>query len=212
MLKRTIVTLLASLALAHAGELHQAARACDADRMRQLLSQDPALNETDEGGKTPLHVAIDSRQRACVRLLLAAGADRLAPDRQGRTAFDAARSIGEARDRADILLLVSYSGRDVLRDQKGPAPWSLEYSVTKRQPDVTKMLLALGADPNAAGSTGATPLAEAALRGDLESVRALLARARGQTPSVRRAPSRSTMPPWATTPRSFGNSPGKGRK
>jgi hypothetical protein len=34
---RTIVTLLVSLALAHAGELHQAARVCDQERMRQLL-------------------------------------------------------------------------------------------------------------------------------------------------------------------------------
>ena len=65
---RTIITLLASLALTHAGELHQAARVCDADRMRQLLSRHQSLNETDESGMTPLHIAIDSRQpeRMCV--------------------------------------------------------------------------------------------------------------------------------------------------
>ena len=47
---RTIVTLLASLALTQAGELHQVARVCDADRMQQLLSRRPALNETDKNG------------------------------------------------------------------------------------------------------------------------------------------------------------------
>src|SRR5215471_5912747 len=134
---RTIVPLLASLALAHAGELHQTARVCDADRMRQLLSRHPSLNETDEDGMTPLHVAIDSRQIACVRLLLEAGADRKALDRQGRTAFDAAVKIPDMQDRAAILLLVWNSGQE----PRGPMPWSLEYSVTRRQTNVTKMLV-----------------------------------------------------------------------
>jgi ankyrin repeat protein len=44
-----------------------------------------------------------------------------------------------------------------------------------RQTNVTKMLLALGADPNATGTEGTTPLADAALKGDLDGVRALLA-------------------------------------
>lgn len=80
---RKIIALLASFALAQAGELHQAARMCDADRMRQLLSRHPSLNETDENGMTPLHIAIDSRRPACVGLLLEAGADRKARDRAG---------------------------------------------------------------------------------------------------------------------------------
>lgn len=97
---RTVVTLLASLAMAHSGELHQAARACDENRMRQLLSRHPSLNETDENGLTPLHIAIDSRQTACVGLLLEAGADRKVRDGQGRTAFDAAGKIADVQDRA----------------------------------------------------------------------------------------------------------------
>jgi len=42
------------------------------------------------------------------------------------------------------------------------------------QTDVTKMLLALGADPNAIGTGGTTPLTEAAFKGDLDGVRVLL--------------------------------------
>ncbi len=76
-----IVGLLVSLAFAQAGELHQAARVCEPDRMRQVLSRHPSLNETDENGMTPLHIVIDSRQTACVGLLLEAGADRTARDR-----------------------------------------------------------------------------------------------------------------------------------
>ena len=172
---RTIVTLLASLALAHAGELHQAARTCDADRMRQLLSLHPPLNETDENGMTALHIAIDARQKACVWLLLEAGANRKASDRQGRTALDAADQIADPRDRSRIAYMLKNFGPEMVRERMEPMPWSLEYSVTHRQTDVTKMLLAMGADPNASGRGGTTPLADAALKGDLEGVRALLA-------------------------------------
>jgi ankyrin repeat protein len=176
---RTIVTLLASLALAHAGELHQAARVCDADRMRQLLSRHPSLNETDENGMTPLHIGIDSRQKACVSLLLEAGADRKARDRQGRTAFDAADKIADLRDRTLIVYMLRNFGQKMPREPMGPMPWSLEYSVMRRQTNVTKMLLALGADPNATSTEGTTPLADAALKGDLDGVRALLAHGAG---------------------------------
>ncbi|MGH9630041.1 MAG: ankyrin repeat domain-containing protein [Bryobacteraceae bacterium] len=178
------LTLLASLALAHAGELHQAARVCDEDRMRQLLSRHPSLNETDENGMTPLHIAIDSRQTACVSLLLEAGADRKARDGQGRTAFDAAEKIADPLDRAAILLHLTWNSRpdpraskrhEMPREPAGPPPWSLEYSVMHRQTNVTKMLLAMGADPNATGTGGTTPLADAALKGDPDGVRALLA-------------------------------------
>jgi ankyrin repeat protein len=182
---RTIITLLASVALTHAGELHQAARVCDADRMRQLLSRHPSLNETDgrrpslnetdENGMTPLHIAIDSRKKACVGLLLEAGADRKARDRQGRSAFDASAQIVEPTDRWAIDYMLKTFGPKAPGEPKGPMPWSLEYEAMHRQTNVTKMMLALGADPNAAGTGGSTPLADAALKGDPDTVRALLA-------------------------------------
>src|SRR5580704_14824566 len=140
---RTIIALLASLALAHAGELHQAARVCDADRMRQLLLQHPSLNETDENGMTPLHIAIDSRRKACVWLLLEAGADRNARDRQGRTPFDAAEKISDPLDRAATVYMLRNFSLEMPRERTGPMPWSLEYSAMQRQTNVTKMLLAM---------------------------------------------------------------------
>src|SRR5499433_2324178 len=54
-------------------------------------------------------------------------------------------------------------------------PWSLEYTAMHRKSNVMKMLLEMGADPNATGTGGTTPLADAALKGDLDGVRLLLA-------------------------------------
>ena len=172
---RMTVTLLASFALVHAGELHEAARVCDADRMRQLLSRRPSLNETDENGMAPLHIAVVSHQKACVWLLLEAGADRTARDLQGRTPIDAAGKIADPLDRTTTVYMLRNFSLQRPRERAEPKPWSLEYSVMRRQTNVTKMLLALGADPNATGARGTTPLADAALKGDLDGVRALLA-------------------------------------
>lgn len=57
----------------------------------------------------------------------------------------------------------------------------LHLAARNRRPDLVALLLARGADPNvqiAKGSAGegATPLIEAAVSGDIESVRALIAR------------------------------------
>ena len=143
--------------------------------MRQLLSRHPPLNQTDEDGLTALHIAIDSRQIDCAGLLLQAGADRLARDRKGRTAFDAADKIADLRDRANILFYLGRdSGQKMPQEPTGPMPWSLEYSVMRRQTGVTKMLLELGVDPNTTGTQGRTALADAAFKGNVDGVRLLL--------------------------------------
>ena len=162
-------------AAAQAGALHEAARICFADRMRELLARNPSVNERDERGRTPLHVAIDGQQIACVALLLEAGADREARDGKGRTAYGAAAQLTDSRARATIrLYLDRKSGPKVAQAATGAMPWSLEYAVLHRQTEVTKMLLEMGSDPNALGASGTTPLADAALKGDLEGVRLLL--------------------------------------
>ena len=107
-----------------------------------------------------------------MKALIDAGADRKLRDRQGRTAFDAAAQAADWR----IDQMLGNFGPATPREPKEPMPWSLEYSVIRRQTDVTKMLLAMGADPNTTGKGVTTPLADAALKGDLEVVRALLAR------------------------------------
>jgi hypothetical protein len=125
-LMRAIIPLLASFALAHGGELHQAARVCDADRMRQLLARHPPLNDADDAGMTPLLIAVDSRQTACGGLLLEAGADHMARDRRGRNAFDAALRIPDLEDMRTISILLWTSNQKKPGGPTGPMPWSLE--------------------------------------------------------------------------------------
>ena len=160
------------LLLLQAGELHQAALDCKVDRMKEMLAKNPPLHELDNSGRTALHIAIDSRQVACVSLLLVAGADPKTADRQGRTAYDAAEKAGDLRIRFALKTLAQKPGGGM----QGPVPWSLESSVGTKQSDVTKMLLTMGVDPNQVGKNGISPLAEASLKGDLETVRALIAR------------------------------------
>jgi hypothetical protein len=141
---RTIIALLASLVFAHAGELHQAVRVCDPDRMRQLLSWHPSLSELDENGMTPLNIAVDSRQTSCVRLLLEAGADPMLRDRRGRNAFEAALRIPDPRDLKTISVLLWNANQKKPGGPAGPMPWSLEYTAMRGQTDVANMLLAMG--------------------------------------------------------------------
>lgn len=177
----TVLVLLAFASVTPAAELHQAARSCDPGHMRELLSRHPALNEADEEGLTPLHVAIETRQTACVSLLLAAGADPQVRDRRGRTASDAAfQQLPDLTDPKAVeewrvlVALVWKANQEKSKVPAGPMPWSLEYTANHSQAEATKMLLQLGANPNAAGTKGIAPLADAALKGDLEGVRILL--------------------------------------
>lgn len=162
-----------------AAGLHDAVSPCREDHVRRILAQQPALNTWNGDGLTPLHVAIDAGQLLCVRLLLEAGADRQLRDRQGRTALDAADKVTDRQTRGTLRLYlhtVRPPSADTVPEAAQPIKWSLEEAVRRRQPEVLKMFLSLGADPNQLGEKGTTPLSDAALNGDLPTVRVLLER------------------------------------
>ena len=76
------------VALVHAGS-YQA--------LREMVNrQEVSLDQTDEVLNTPLHVAVATRQHNMAVMLLNQGASIDRKDREGRTALQLARSLGEA--------------------------------------------------------------------------------------------------------------------
>ena len=74
---------------------------------------------------------------------------------------------------AIALLSISIVWSSILWGQQ-VAPGALEYAVMHRQSFVVGRLLRQGADPNQIGSGGSTPIADAALKADVDIVQVLL--------------------------------------
>ena len=62
----------------------------------ELLARAPGLAVATRDGLTPLHAAVRAKSLPLAQLLLRAGADARALDRQGRTAAEAAAAAGAA--------------------------------------------------------------------------------------------------------------------
>jgi len=61
-----------------------------------LLTRGAEPSPADSGGSTPLHTAAGHGNVAIIERLLAAGADRAALNRDGKTPADIARQYGKA--------------------------------------------------------------------------------------------------------------------
>jgi Ankyrin repeats (many copies)/Ankyrin repeats (3 copies) len=154
--------------------------------------------------ETPLIKAIENRDAAKVRKLIARGANINATDKDGNTALQEAASEGDEK----ITRLLLDSGAEVTARRKGPinydaldyAAWTgngstvqellsagarvndptdsgwtpLMIAILYGHPDVVEALLAGGADVNARTPTGWTALKEAQFRGDQENAQRLI--------------------------------------
>jgi ankyrin repeat protein len=75
----------------------------------------------------------------------------------------------------DLKCIQGSIARGALADEEGPdQETALHYAALHNKVDMIKMLLSLGADPNAFDADGNTPLIIAAQLGHMESVKALL--------------------------------------
>lgn len=180
-----------------AGDLFAAVKAGDEAAVARILDADPSLlGARTETGESPLLIAAYHRQGRVAHLLLARGAtvDIFEACAVGQVARveDHLRRMPDlvnahAPDGFTPLTLASYFGHEeVVRrllvlgaqvdlaatNAMGVAP--LHAAVAGRHEAVTGLLLAAGANPNAASHGGWRPVAQAAAHGDLGILKSLL--------------------------------------
>jgi len=143
--------------------LHRAARRGDRRMVALLLHHQARVDARTNSQLTALHLGV--RSEAVVRLLLDHGADVTAVDGLGQPALMSAVVMGTP---ATVRLLLDF-GSPTAQD-------ALRYAAMGRSAEIVDVLASHGADVNAVGEGGLTPLHYAAWRGGVRVVEALLER------------------------------------
>ena len=141
------------------------------EAVRVLLAAGADARAASSSGATALHWAVSSLDKT--RALLAAGADVNAVTQLGRSPLLVASS---GHGMSDVVQLLLSKGAKVdAPDPAGITPLIAALSVDDRQ--TARLLLAAGADVHSVARIGttATPLIAAAYRGNVDTIRTLLA-------------------------------------
>ena len=123
-----------------------------------------------DNGYTPLQIAADRAYKPAAELLLKAGADVNAVNKDGWVALCLA-VMQKHLEMAQLLL--AHNADPNARDKDGQTP--LYHAVMDGQREMAELLLANKADPNAKDKNGETPLHVAVSRGQKEIAELLLA-------------------------------------
>ncbi len=176
--------------------LHEAAWAGDLELVKLRISQKAPVNQVDERGYTPLHLAAASgKNPKIIQALLKAGADVTLKDRRGRTAEQVLKNkkaltyfkeANAVRDR-ELMLIAAIDSNNKESAQKllseGVSPNSyakdgitpaLMYAIEKKRPLIIKALIQSGANPNCKNANGYSALHIAAGHGDRDTLKVML--------------------------------------
>ncbi|MES3001246.1 MAG: ankyrin repeat domain-containing protein [Pseudomonadota bacterium] len=122
-------------------------------QLKDFIARGAPLKGIDPSGDTPLMAAVRSTNAEAVRLLLAAGSNPDARDRQGLTPLHVLARYGGAEHQAQLAsarLLVAAKANVSLRDAEGKTP--LHDAVSRKFGSLTRILVDSGADVNAEAS------------------------------------------------------------
>jgi len=152
--------------------LHWAVLMEQAEIASELISRGAGVNTTLPNGYTPLHDAAYWGKRNMVQLLISHGADLYVIDKQGKVPLDLATEQGhreiipllkplhKAVENGDLNQVVDMARKIPkslhMKDEKGWYP--LHLAVQAGHLEIVKFLIARGANINARGPFGTTPL------------------------------------------------------
>jgi ankyrin repeat protein/L-ascorbate metabolism protein UlaG (beta-lactamase superfamily) len=155
---------------AMAADIHDDVAGGHLESVKKALEADPALlAEPDEDQNLPLHIAAIHGHAKLAALLVDAGADVDAEDREGSTPLEVAASHGHAK----LAALLIERGADVdHQDVNGLS--AMHFAAYAGHADTVRVLLKAGADPSLAKPNGSMPIHGASLGGHRETVDLLL--------------------------------------
>jgi TonB family protein len=154
------------------GEIHNAARRGDLQKVKSLLTENPELISSKWYGSMPLHEAAANGHKDVVELLLAKGADVNAKDRNA-SATPLFWGVWSGNKDVVVLLLANNANANA-KNENGWTP--LHKAAQCGRKDMAELLLVKGADVNTKDNKGETPLHQAAAHSSKEVAELLLAK------------------------------------
>lgn len=160
--------------LAFCGEIHDAAKEGNLERVKALLTENPDLvsSKDDLVGNTPLHWAAFDGHKDVAEFLLANKAKIDARNKSGLTPLHIAAAIGH-KNMAELLLANKAEGNAKGYGKVSGTP--LHAAAGNGHREMVDLLLANKVDVNAKDDRGFTPLHLAANKGSKEVAQLLLA-------------------------------------
>ena len=137
--------------------LHRAARAGAADLCTTLIARGADADAPTGAGETPLTCGARAGAADVVHVLLEAGVDPGWPNDLGDTAMHLAMLSPEGTDVAGIVAALAGAGASG-DDENNDGITPLILASRNARPDLVKLLLAHGAEPNIRGAAGNTAL------------------------------------------------------